>query len=287
MRHDRIIVAVIPALNEERALGGVLARMPAWIDAVIVADNGSTDATTAIARELGACVVREDERGYGAACQAGIAVLSGRMRRDDVVVFLDADGSDDPGEMASVVDPVLVGAADLVVGARLGREGMPAHQRLGTRLIVALLRAGFARAVTDLGPYRAIRWNTLLELGMRDRGFAWTAEMQARAFRRDLRVCEVPVSWRPGDGVSTISGTLRGSLRAGRDLSLAVLHHAVAMRWERLTRRPLRTSDQKTLTPLRPPVGRSDVSVAGASNRQRKGAKRCHFPSRTRSQDSR
>lgn len=242
MRHGRSVVAIIPALNEERALGGVLERMPAWVDGVVVADNGSVDATARIARAAGALVVRQQERGYGAACQAGVAVLCGKLNPADVVVFLDADGSDDPREMARLIEPLMDGSADLVVGARSGRARMAFHQRLGTDLVAAMLRIAFGAAVTDLGPFRALSWNHLMTLGMRDRRFGWTAEMQARALRRGLRVVEVPVSWRRGDGVSTISGTLRGSLRAGRDLSLAVLGQAMAARWDRVTRTRRETS---------------------------------------------
>ena len=122
MGHGQRVVAILPTLNEAESLGGVLGRMPAWVDGVVVADNGSTDDTAAIARAHGACVIREEVRGYGSACQAGIAVLQGRMRASDVVVFLDADGSDDPAEMARLADPVLSTAADLVVGRRMGLD---------------------------------------------------------------------------------------------------------------------------------------------------------------------
>ncbi len=237
MRHGQRVVAILPTLNEAESLGGVLGRMPAWVDGVVVADNGSTDDTAAIARAHGACVIREEVRGYGSACQAGIAVLQGRMRASDVVVFLDADGSDDPAEMARLADPVLSTAADLVVGRRMGLERMRSHQRLGTEFVTFLLRRGFGRRVTDLGPYRAIRWNTLMGLGMKDRAFGWTAEMQARALRFDRRVIEVPVSWRRGAGRSKISGTIRGTLRAGRDLTWRVVEQLLGQWADRMARR--------------------------------------------------
>ena len=236
MRCSCQVVAVIPAFNEEKSLGEVLDQMPAWVDRVVVAENASTDGTAHIARLRGAFVVREDRRGYGAACQAGLATLHGRLRSVDAVVFLDADGSDDPREMARLLDPLLRGEADLVIGVRQQRGRMPRHQRLGTSLIAGLLGVCFDTRVADLGPYRAIRWGTLAALGMRDRRFGWTAEMQARALRQRRRILEVPVGWRPGGGRSTISGSLRGSLRAGRDLSLAVLAQAIAARWDRAAR---------------------------------------------------
>ena len=152
-----------------------------------------------------------------------------------MAVFFDADGSDDPAEMAALVDLVLDDRAELVVGAR-PTAGMPAHQRLGTQFVSGLLRVGFGAAVTDLGPFRAIAWERLRELGMRDRAFGWTAEMQARALRCGMRVAEAPVGWRPGAGRSEISGTLRGSLRAGRDLTRAVVGQALGARLDRIRR---------------------------------------------------
>ncbi len=234
MRRERRIAVVIPALDEEASLGPVLDRVPEWVDDVVVADNGSRDATARVARGRGAEVVHEERRGYGAACAAGVAALAGRLRDADVVVFLDAGGSDDPAEMDRLVDPVLREEAELALGVRRGRDRMPRHQRLGTALVAGLLGRCFGVRVSDLGPYRAIRWETLAGLGMRDRRFGWTAEMQARALRQGRALREVSVGWRPGAGRSTISGTVLGSLRAGRDLCLAVGIQAFAARAERI-----------------------------------------------------
>ena len=235
MRGGREIAAVIPALDEEGSIGRVLGAIPAWVDRVVVADNGSRDATAAVARAHGAETVSEPERGYGAACQAGIAALAKR-RPPHVVVFLDADGSDAPEEMARLVDPLLAHRAELVVGARVLRDRMLFHQRLGTRLVCALLRRGFGADVRDIGPFRAVRWDALATIAMRDRRYGWTAEMQARALRAGLRVREVPVSWRRGAGRSKISGTLAGTLRAGRDLVGCVLREAAGLRLDRMRR---------------------------------------------------
>lgn len=250
MRRDRRVAVVIPARDEAECLAAVLDRVPAFVDQVVVADNGSTDDTEGVARDGGAQVVREEKIGYGAACQAGLAVLDGRWESADVVVFLDADGSDDPREMARLVDPLLDDAADLVIGVRTGTEAMPWHQRTGTALLASLLGLCFGTRATDLGPYRAIRWGTLRALQMRDDGFAWTAEMQARALRQRQRVLERPVRWRPGGGRSSISGTLRGSLRAGRDLTRAILVQAVASRWDRVV--PLLKAPRRRAPPPRP-----------------------------------
>jgi len=245
LRRDCAIVAVIPALDEEECLGAVLDRMPCWVDCVVVADNGSTDATARIAQERGAQVVHAAQRGYGAACQAALIALRERMHDRDVVVFMDADGSDDPREMSRLVDPLFCDA-DLVVGVRTDAIRMARHQRLGTAFVARLLGICFDVEVKDLGPYRAIRWGELVALGMRDTRFGWTAEMQARALRQGRRIREVPVSWRPGGGRSEISGSLVGSLRAGRDLTLAVLGEAAGFWWDRAVRRRRETEAPKS-----------------------------------------
>lgn len=225
MNPDARIALIIPALNEELALATVLNELPrAMFAQVIVVDNGSTDGTAALARARGARVVSEPRRGYGRACLAGLAALDGAA---DIVVFMDADASDVPGEVTSLLEPILHGEADLVIGSRrLGRAAPAAlgwHQRGGNRLVVALIRLLFGFSYTDLGPFRAIRRARLAELGMRDPNFGWTAEMQVKALQCGLRVREVPVSYRPRLGQSKISGTVSGSLRAGIKILWTVL----------------------------------------------------------------
>jgi glycosyltransferase involved in cell wall biosynthesis len=210
--------AVIPALNEEESLGSVLDSIPRPpVRRVIVADNGSTDATARIAGEHGAVVVTEKRRGYGAACLRGLEALA--QDPPDIVLFLDADGSDDPAQAAAVLQPILDGRADLVVGSRvLGRPdpgALTPHARFGNWLATRLLRAFYGARYTDLGPFRAIRYDALRALRMRDRDFGWTVEMQIKAARQGLRHVEVPVRYRRRIGRSKISGTLGGSVRAG------------------------------------------------------------------------
>ena len=220
------VAVIIPALDEEEPLGAVLAALPRAggpdgpgfrVREVVVADNGSRDRTAAVARAAGATVVTEPRRGYGSACLAGLA----HLRRDphDIVAFLDADHSDDPGQLAEILAPILADGAELVIGSRtLGvREpgSLTLVQRFGNRLAATLLRLLFGQRATDLGPFRAIRWRTLESLGMRDRDFGWTVEMQARAARAGLRVVEVPVRYRRRIGRSKISGTVRGMMGAG------------------------------------------------------------------------
>ncbi|MEM7411437.1 MAG: glycosyltransferase family 2 protein [Myxococcota bacterium] len=233
MYHGRHVSLVIPARNEAAMLGGVLQRVPAWVDRVVVADNGSTDGTAECALRQGAQVVHEPRPGYGAACARGVAYTL--ALGTEFVAFCDADGSDDPRELDRLLRPLLNGRAGLVVGCR-PHARMPRHQSLGTRFVCALLSLGFSTPVSDLGPFRAIRADTLRALALRDRGFGWTAEMQARALRFGVPVREVPVGWRAGGGHSEITGTWRGVYRAGRDLLRHTLREILAAKrdaWHR------------------------------------------------------
>ena len=220
--------AVIPALDEEDSLGSVLKLLPSPpVRRVIVADNGSTDSTAKVAREHGATVVFEPRRGYGAACLKAIEALASDP--PDVVLFLDADLSDDPTEAALVLGPILEGRADLVVGSRVLGEREPGalapHARFGNWLATRLLSALYGVRYTDLGPFRAIRYDGLLALGMKDRDFGWTVEMQVKAARHGLRHAEVPVRYRRRMGRSKISGTVSGSVRAGAKILCTVFAH--------------------------------------------------------------
>lgn len=209
------IGVVIPALNEERAISRVIAEIPAWVDEIVVVDNGSSDRTVETAEQAGAVVVHESERGYGAACQAGI----GALKRAGIVVFLDGDYSDHPGEMAALVDPIVEKRADFVVGSRvLGeavRGALTPQQRFGNWLACVLMRRLWGAEYTDLGPFRAIRRDALEALKMTDRKFGWTVEMQIKAAKTGMNSLEIPVSYRPRIGASKISGTLKGSFKAG------------------------------------------------------------------------
>lgn len=209
------VCVVIPAVDEEAAIGRVLAELPSGVAEVIVVDNGSRDRTAAVARAEGARVVVEPRRGYGQACLTGIAAAGGA----DVLAFLDGDYSDHPRQLVDVLAPILAGEADLVIGSRhLGRRAKGAHPRhavLGTRLCVRLMNLLFGTQATDLGPFRAITREALEGLHMRDRNFGWTVEMQIKAALRGLRVVEVPVDYRPRIGQSKVSGTLSGTVRAG------------------------------------------------------------------------
>ena len=229
MRQGRTIGVVIPALNEELAIGRVLADIPVWVDHIVVADNGSTDATRAVAKAAGATVVMEPVRGYGAACQAGIAALG---RSADIIVFIDGDYSDDGRELGLLVDPIVAGIAQFVVGSRvLGRReagALSPQQRAGNWLACHLIAVLFGARFTDLGPFRAIDADALRNLVMRDMAFGWTVEMQIKAARAKLAMCEVPVSYRARIGVSKISGTLSGAVRAGTTILSVIFRSALS-----------------------------------------------------------
>lgn len=209
---------IIPALNEEQTIGRALDEIPRSLDAtVIVADNGSTDRTSHVAAAHGARVVREPRRGYGNACLRALAHLPPGT---EVVVFMDADGSDVPSEASALLDPIARGEADLVLGSRvLGKAeagSLEAHQRAGNALATLLVRILYGHHYTDLGPFRAIRAESLASLGMCDPNYGWTIEMQIRALQNGLRVLEVPVSYRRRrGGTSKVSGNVLGSLKAG------------------------------------------------------------------------
>lgn len=215
MRKGCTVGAVIPALNEERAIGKVLKALPDWVDEVVVADNGSSDRTPQVARANGARVVHEPRHGYGSACLAGLSALG----RHDVILFLDGDFSDHPEEAGRLVDPIARDETDLVIGSRvLGKcepGALTPQARFGNWLACRLMALAWGVKFTDLGPFRAIRRTALERLRMQDPDYGWTIEMQARALGLGLRVCEVPVPYRRRIGRSKVSGTLRGVLCAG------------------------------------------------------------------------
>ena len=219
---------VIPARNEAEGLRHVLAELPREVaDEVIVVDNGSTDATAAVAAAAGARVVDEPVPGYGRACLAGIAALPPAV---DTVVFLDADHADDPQELPTLLEPIARGEADLVIGSRCARAergSLTPQQRAGNALACALLRWGFGVRCTDLGPFRAIRRAALERLDMRDLTYGWTVEMQAKAAKAGLRMVEVAVGYRPRIGRSKISGTLKGAALAGITILATIVRIAL------------------------------------------------------------
>ena len=232
---------IIPALNEEQSLPLVLRSLselgPASLrdgreielTGIVVVDNGSTDATAEVATALGASVLDEPRRGYGRACLAGLAHLE--HDPPDIVVFLDADFSDDPSFMFDLVRPIAEGDRDLVLGSRLiGRPdpgAMLPQARYGNALSVWLIRMLYGFRYTDLGPFRAISFPCLRALHMRDETFGWTAEMQVKALQAGLRVCEIPVPYRRRVGSSKITGTMSGTVKAGAKILWTILKYRI------------------------------------------------------------
>lgn len=221
-----IVALIVPALDEEHAIGALLAAVDrTLVRDVIVGDNGSRDATAEIAERGGATVVHVVERGYGAACAGALARLADDV---DVVLFMDADGSDDPSEIEKVLAPIASGEADLVIGARVDveRGALTPQQRFGNWLATRLIRLFYNQRYTDLGPFRAIRRELLDRIGMRDRRYGWTVEMQIRALQLHARVSEVGVKYRRRVGRSKISGTVTGVIKAGFWIVYTIVKYA-------------------------------------------------------------
>ncbi len=231
----RRVAFLIPALNEEAAIASMLDGLRAVLPEancegapILVIDNASSDNTASVARAHGALVIEEPRRGYGQACLAGIAALPSET---DIVVFLDADASDDPADLPRVLEPVCKGSADLVLGSRTAAASehgvFTAQQAFGNWLATWLMRALIGARYTDLGPFRAIRRDALDALNMQDTDFGWTIEMQIKAYRQGLRVLEIPVNYRKRvAGESKISGNLLGTVRAGGKILLTIARYA-------------------------------------------------------------
>jgi glycosyltransferase involved in cell wall biosynthesis len=223
------VAVIIPVFNERESLPLVVADIPRdRVDEIIVVDNGSTDETARVAKDLPVRLVREDRRGYGSACLAGIAAIEASP--PDVVVFLDGDYSDHPEEMPRLLDAI-EGGCDLVIGSRVLGSREPGallpQARFGNALACSLIRLLYGHLYTDLGPFRAVAWDALRRLRMEDRTFGWTVEMQIKALRTALVVAETPVSYRRRVGVSKITGTFSGTIRAGARILWTIARYAV------------------------------------------------------------
>lgn len=215
---DRIVL-IIPAQNEEDSIGQVLREVPARVSEIIVVDNASEDKTAEVARSHGATVLSEGRKGYGYACLKGLDYLSETSNPPDIVVFMDGDYSDYPEELPKLTAPIEAGEVDFVIGARrkaLREKGsMTPQQVFGNWLATFLMRQLFGARFTDLGPFRAIRYQALQRLEMEDKTYGWTVEMQLKALRHKLQYTEVPVRYKKRIGVSKVSGTVKGSIFAG------------------------------------------------------------------------
>lgn len=272
MRHGQRIAVIIPAYNESGSIQPVIRDIPDWVDRIIVADNNSTDDTAARAADAGAEVVTESTRGYGAACLAGIDAL----RDEEIVVFLDGDYSDYPEDMAHIVDPIALECADMVIGSRAKGEvatgAMTPQQRWGNWLACTLMRIIWGLRHSDLGPFRALPYATLVSLGMQDRTWGWTVEMQIRAAKCGMRVVEAPVRYRKRIGHSKISGTVSGVVRAGTKILYTIAREAI------LSKAPVAPRQKLVLFTKYPTPGKSktrlipELGAEGAAALHRKMA---------------
>ena len=223
------VTLIIPALNEEKSIGSVLNAIPRQlVSEVIVVDNGSTDRTADVARHCGAKVILQPERGYGAACLAGIEGIGTGC---EIVAFIDADFSDFPEDLGELLEPLFENKADMVIGTRTmtaeSRAALTPQQRYGNWLATTLVKAFFGYQYSDLGPFRAIRRDSLDRLGMSDRNYGWTIEMQIKAVRKKLLITEVPVRYRIRIGRSKISGTVKGTILAGAKIIYTIFRYVV------------------------------------------------------------
>ncbi|WP_027419448.1 glycosyltransferase family 2 protein [Crocinitomix catalasitica] len=224
------IVVIIPAVNEEKSIGKVINELPHQIiSEVLVCNNGSTDRTKDVALEAGATVLDEQRKGYGWACLKGLDYISQMNEKPDIVVFIDGDFSDYPKELSLVVAPILNDDIDLVIGSRaLGAKekgSMTFPQRFGNWLATRLMRLFYHVRYTDLGPFRAIKYDKLLLLKMDDKTYGWTIEMQIKAAKHKLTYTEVPVNYKKRIGVSKVSGTIKGTILAGYKIIFAIFKY--------------------------------------------------------------
>ena len=226
------ILVIIPAFNEAESIGKVVGDIPkGLVQEVVVVNNSSTDETEANAKAAGATVVREERKGYGFACLAGIAYADAKQgeERPNIIVFMDGDYSDYPDQMGDVVAPIVNDGYDMVIGSRaLGnreRGAMMPQQVFGNWLATSLMRLFYRVKYSDLGPFRAIRFDKLKELGMKDQTYGWTVEMQLKAAKKKYKITEVPVHYRKRIGVSKVTGTVKGTIMAGYKIIYTIFRY--------------------------------------------------------------
>ena len=214
-----IIKVIIPAYNEQDSIANVINDIPKIVDEVIVISNNSTDNTEINAKNAGATVLKEDQKGYGFACLKGMDYISKQKIKPEIIVFLDGDYSDYPEQLTEIVAPIINDDIDFVIGSRVKRlrenGSMTPQQVFGNWLATFLMKLFFGAKFTDLGPFRAIKYNKLLALKMQDKTYGWTVEMQLKALKQKLTYVEIPMKYRNRIGVSKVSGTVKGTIFAG------------------------------------------------------------------------
>ena len=213
------IVVIIPAFNEEASIGKVIQEIPEIVSEIIVVSNNSTDNTAEVAKNAGATALFEANKGYGYACLKGMDYISKKSEKPSIIVFLDGDYSDFPAELTQIIAPIIEDDMDMVIGSRVKRwrekGSMTFPQRFGNGLATSLMKLFFNANFTDLGPFRAIKYDKLLQLNMQDKTYGWTVEMQLKAIKQKFSYIEVPVHYKNRIGVSKVSGTIKGAIFAG------------------------------------------------------------------------
>ena len=216
---SQLIKVIIPAYNEQDSIANVIQDIPSIVDEIIVVSNNSTDNTEENAKNAGATVLKENRKGYGFACLKGMDYIAQQKTKPDIVVFLDGDYSDYPEQLTEIVAPIINDDIDFVIGARVKRlreqGSMTAPQIFGNWLATFLMKLFFGAKFTDLGPFRAIKYDKLLALEMEDKTYGWTVEMQLKALKQKFSYVEIPMKYRNRIGVSKVSGTVKGSVMAG------------------------------------------------------------------------
>ena len=214
-----VIKVIIPAYNEEKAIAKVIAEIPSNVDEIIVVSNNSTDKTEQVAKNAGATVLSEHRKGYGFACLKGMEYISKLEEKPDIIVFLDGDYSDYPNELTKLIEPIVNQNIDFAIGARVAnlreKGSMTPQQVFGNWLATFLMKVFFGAKFTDLGPFRAIKYEKLLQLKMEDKTYGWTVEMQLKVLKQKMTYVEIPVRYKIRIGVSKVSGTVKGTVMAG------------------------------------------------------------------------
>lgn len=213
------IKVIIPAYNEEKAIGYVIQDIPSSVSEVIVISNNSTDDTIQVAKNAGATVLSESRKGYGYACLKGMEYIAQQETKPDIIVFLDGDYSDYPQELTQIIAPIIKDDIDFVIGARVPRfrekQSMTPQQVFGNWLATTLMKSFFNATFTDLGPFRAIKYEKLVALNMEDKTYGWTVEMQLKVLKQKMSYVEIPVHYKNRIGISKVSGTVKGTIMAG------------------------------------------------------------------------
>jgi len=230
MHHNPKVIVIIPAYNEEHAIGNVIRDIPKEIvSEIIVANNNSKDKTRDSAIAAGAIVLDEKRQGYGYACLKGMDYVQSNALNPDIIVFIDGDYSDYPQQLPLLIQPIISNNIDMVIGSRaLGnrkRGSMTVPQIFGNWLATRLIRLFYGVRYTDLGPFRAIKWTALLDMNMQDKTYGWTVEMQLKAAKNKLKVQEVPVDYRVRIGISKVSGTVKGTVMAGYKIITSIFKY--------------------------------------------------------------